>query len=139
MFRYLILGALGLSALAGCGSKTNAVTGKVTFNGQPVTGGSLTFLPASGSEGASASLGKPAVGIVDSTGAYKIVPGADSGGAVAGQHRVVYSAPVTELPPGTELKPGQGPPPSPFDGLRPKVDMVEVKAGSNTIDFELTK
>jgi hypothetical protein len=139
MFRYSLLAAVCLSALVGCGSKSNSVTGKVTFNGQPVTGGSVTFLPISVSEGEPTSAGKPAAANVDANGTYKMAPGGDSGGAVQGKHRVIYSPPVTEMPAGVELKPGQGPPPSPFDGLKPKLETVDVKAGHNTIDVELTK
>jgi len=139
MFRYWLLGAMGLLALTGCGAKTNAVTGKVTFNGQPVTGGSLTFLPASASEGDTTSRGKPAVAIVEPDGTYQVKPGTDAGGAVNGPNRVLYSAPVADLPPGIELQPGQGPPPTPFDGLKPKQETIEIKAGKNSIDVELIK
>jgi hypothetical protein len=47
------VGALGLAfllgILAGCGSATGNVSGVVTYRGQPVTGGLITFLPADGS------------------------------------------------------------------------------------------
>ena len=82
---------------------------------------------------------KPAAANVDASGNYTMSPSADTGGAVTGQHRVTYSAPVMPYPEGVEVKPGQGPPPSPFDGLKPKEEFVEVKAGSNTIDIELVK
>jgi hypothetical protein len=135
----MLLAAFSVIVMTGCGSKSNAVTGKVTYNGQPVTGGSLTFLPVTSSAGDPQAAGKPAAANVDSAGNYKLIPGGDSGGAAKGMNRVVYSAPVSDIPAGVELQPGQGPAPSPFDGLRPKTETVEVKPGNNTIDIELTK
>ncbi|WP_425617674.1 hypothetical protein NA78x_001357 [Anatilimnocola sp. NA78] len=139
MIRYTLLATVGLLVLSGCGSKSNSVKGKVTFNGQPVTGGSLTFLPQVDGTSTGSEVGKPAVATVGSDGSYSVVPGSDGGGAIAGKHRVTYSAPVAETPAGVEYKPGQGPPLSPFHGLRPKEEMVEVKAGANTLDIELVK
>jgi hypothetical protein len=129
--RTLLLAVVCLAALTGCGGTTNSVSGKVTHNGQPVTGGSITFIPS--------GEGKPAAATVDASGNYKMTPSGDTGGAVVGKHRVSYSAPVMELPAGTELKPGESPPKSPFDGLHSKDEFVEVKSGSNTIDIELVK
>jgi hypothetical protein len=131
MKRTLLLAVVCLATLTGCGGKTNSVSGKVTHNGQPVTGGSITFLPQ--------GEGKPAAANVDASGNYKMTPSGDTGGAVVGKHRVTYSAPVAELPAGTELKPGESPPKSPFDGLKPKEEVIDVTAGSNTIDIELVK
>ena len=38
--------ALGLALALGCGARDKGeVVGKVVFNGQPVTGGSITFVP----------------------------------------------------------------------------------------------
>lgn len=139
MTRYALIATIGLLAFAGCGSKTNSVSGKVTFNGQPVTGGSLTFLPQAG-EGASASeLGKPAATTVGVDGSYIVKPDSDGGGAVTGKHRITYSAPVIETPGVDYDRPGMIAPKSPFHGLRPKDEMVEVKAGENKLDVELVK
>lgn len=137
MIRKLALALACLASFTGCGSETNSVSGKVTFNGQPVTGGSITFLPAA-TGGSSSTAGKPAASNVEA-GGYAMSPSGDTGGAVTGRHRVTYSAPVGEIPAGTELKPGQSPPPSPFQGLKPKEEFVEVKAGANAIDIELVK
>jgi len=139
MIRYALFAAVGLLALSGCGSKSNSIKGKVTFNGQPVTGGSLTFLPQADGASGGSEVGKPAAANVGADGSYSVVPGSDGGGAITGKNRITYSAPVAEPPPGVEYKPGQGPPPSPFAGLRPKQEMVDVKAGENKLDVELVK
>jgi hypothetical protein len=137
MYRYSFLVVASLLFLTGCGSKGSTVTGKVTYQGQPVTGGSITLIPVA-SEG-STTAGKPAAANIQSDGTFKMSAGTDAGAASPGQNRVLYSAPVTELPEGVELKPGQTPPPSPFDGLRPVNETVEIKPGNNTLEIELTK
>ena len=131
MFRTSLI-LFSLLCLTGCGSKTNSVAGKVSFQGQPVTGGSLTLVPQAGE-------GKPAAADVQADGSFSMAPGSAAGGAITGPHRVLYSAPVGEVPVGIELKPGQGPPLSPFAGLKPKADVVEIKAGKNSLEIELTK
>lgn len=128
----VVCGWLGLFlVLPGCGGgDKGSVSGKVTYKGQAVTGGSLTFIPAG-----TGNPGKPATGEVKSDGTYVLGTNSASDGAAIGTHKVVYSAPVLEAK--RELKPGEGPPRSPFHGLTPKTVQVEVKAGSNTIDIEL--
>lgn len=127
-----LFAAACLFFLTGCGSKANSVAGKVSYQGQPVTGGSLTLVPEAGG-------GKPAAANVQNDGTFAMTPGTDAGGAILGRHRILYSAPVTELPAGTELQPGQSPPASPFDRLKPKTEFVEIQAGKNEIEVELVK
>lgn len=127
----------------GCGSGgagTSPVSGKVTYQGQPVTGGTLNFSPTA--PPGSAIAGRPASGKVQSDGSFVLMTNKPSDGAVVGKHRVMYSPPVPEMPPPKELKPGESAvptptPPSPYDGLIPKPDVVEVTKGSNTISIEL--
>jgi hypothetical protein len=45
----LLLGSL--LALAGCGSKSQTVTGSVTFDGEPVKEGRIAFIPDRGGQG----------------------------------------------------------------------------------------
>lgn len=132
MLRYSLFAAACLLFVAGCGSSANSVTGKVTFQSQPVTGGNVTLIPEVGG-------GKPAAADIQADGTFKMAAGSETGGAIAGRHRVLYSAPVMELPAGTELKPGQRPPLSPFEGLRPSNEIVEIKGGQNNIEIELVK
>ncbi len=129
-----------LVTLIGCsggGAPTGKVVGKVTFDGKPVTSGSLTFAPASG------TVGKPAVGAVTADGSYTLSTYAADDGAVVGRHKVIYSPSAgdsaqqeSQIPePGKhdEAKPVE----IPFSGLVPKEAEVEVKAGTNEINIEL--
>jgi hypothetical protein len=75
---------LGLCAvLAGCGSSKYSgeqrypLTGEVTFDGQPVDLGSITFIPAEGK-------GRPSGGVIEN-GKYEVP---EEKGANAGKHRV---------------------------------------------------
>jgi hypothetical protein len=120
----------------GCGSgkvPTAPVKGKVTYNGQPVTGGSITFGPI-GSK-SQKDPGQPGFGEVGPDGSYSLKSqGAD--GAPIGKNKVIYAPPASETlaagPDGhAETKA------SPFAGLVPKQDTVEVNAGENSIDIEL--
>src|SRR5262245_51232722 len=125
-----------LTAVAGCsGGKTASVSGQVTYNGKPVTGGSLSFspVPANGQQ----EPGKPGNAVVGDDGKYVVGTYGESDGAVIGKHQVSYSAPVLPFPEGREPRPGESPPRSGFEGLVPKVDTVEVKPGKNTVDIEL--
>ena len=84
----------GLFALTGCGSDSAAVTGKVTFQGTAVNGGSLQFLPvASGSS----NPGMPAAGEIQADGTYVLGREAKADGAVIGKHRVIYTPPMPQL------------------------------------------
>jgi hypothetical protein len=128
-----LAGCLALGLLTGCGGNASVakVSGKVQYNGQPVTGGTLMFLPVP-KEGSSEA-GVPGVAAVESTGTYTVSTSGNQDGAVVGRHRVVYTPP--------------GPPPKPpgdttveklpFDNLVPKTSEVEVKPGTNEIEIEL--
>jgi len=129
-----------LATLLGCtggGAPTGKVAGQVTFDGKPVTSGSLTFAPASG------TVGKPAVGAVKADGSYSLTTYAAGDGAVIGRHKVIYSPSAGE----STQQEGQIPEPGkhdeakpaevPFSGLVPKESQVEVKAGINQINIEL--
>ena len=70
VFSFFSLVSVGLLVtLPGCtggGSPTGKFAGKVTADGKPVTSGSLTFAPASG------TIGKPANGAVKPDGSYTL-------------------------------------------------------------------
>jgi hypothetical protein len=134
--------SLGLALFAfswiGCGSgaTTVPVSGKVTHEGQPVSGGSVTFVPI----GAGATAGRPAVGAVQSDGTYVLGTDEKGDGAVVGQHRVMYSPPAGEHDQGEgEHDEDQASPESesPYSNLVPKDSQVEVQPGENQIDIEL--
>jgi hypothetical protein len=96
---------LGLGLLGGCGEEpmehapTYAVTGKITFQGQPVTKGAVGF---HGGEG------RPASGIIRPDGTYSLSTFAEGDGAVAGHYKV--SVVANEADPTKMPRPGEKPP-----------------------------
>src|SRR5262245_54352242 len=84
MARFLIVVGLLALASAGCsrgnysGARRFPLTGKVTFDGQPVDWGSISFLPESG------GTQRVAGGLIEN-GAYAV---SEEQGANAGRHRV---------------------------------------------------
>ncbi|MDQ3330203.1 MAG: carboxypeptidase regulatory-like domain-containing protein [Planctomycetota bacterium] len=137
---------IALFVASGCGSgnpDTAAVHGKVTYDGKPVPGGGLTFIPVADA-GASESPGKPASAVIQSDGTYTLATYGDDDGAVIGKHKVAFQPP----PPGAVAAPEEDDPdadhaappkPSEFAGMTPKEAEVEVKAGDNEINIELKK
>lgn len=127
---------IGLSGCSGSQRPTAKVSGKVTHDGKPVEGGSVTFAPiADGGEA-----GKPASGEIKSDGSYSLGTYAPGDGAVIGRHRVMFSPPSGGAAPAEGSDDGEHdetPPPSPYVGLKPKEAEVEVKAGDNVINIEL--
>lgn len=74
-----------LAALAGCGDYApplTDVTGTLTYDGKPVPGMTISFLPANG---------RPSWGITDEQGRYRLSWDADHPGAEVGTHRVVIA------------------------------------------------
>lgn len=123
---------LGL-ALAGCNAGALVpVRGKVFYKGQPVTEGSLLFAPQD-----SAASASPATGLIQSDGSFALGTHQDGDGAAPGRHKVHYTAPA---PVGPEWN-GYGPRPkltySPFHGLAPKEQELEIKPGQADLTVEL--
>ncbi len=124
----------------GCGGggdnpSTAAVSGKVTRQGQPVSGGTVTFSPQASAD-KKGPPGKPAAGVVGPDGTFKLTTYAKDDGAVLGKHQVIYLPAPIEIDE-AQHKEDSPPPVSPFAGLKPSQTEVEVKAGSNTIDIDL--
>jgi hypothetical protein len=131
-----IVSLMFLAAVLGCGGGDSAsVRGKVTFNGSPVTEGTLQFQPIASS--GNANPGMPAAGELQSDGSYVLGRESKTDGAVLGKHKVVYMAPPAKYADPANAKPGELPTPSQFAGLVPKTTEVEVKSGGNTLDIEL--
>jgi hypothetical protein len=134
--------ALGFALLAlvwsGCDSHppTGKVSGKVTLNGQPVSGGSVTFAPIAkpGTQG-----GRPAIGPIQPDGTYTLTTYAQGDGAVIGRHRVLFSRSAGKHEEEGKHDEGKAPAPTadPYANVTPKESEVEVQAGENTIDIEL--
>ncbi|WP_435008364.1 hypothetical protein P12x_005592 [Tundrisphaera lichenicola] len=112
-----LVATLALSG-AGCGAKsefpdTLPVSGKVTYKGQPVTKGTVTFQP---------DQGQPATGAIQADGTYQLSTFAEKDGALPGHHKVMIIA--TDGDP--NMMPGSSP------GYKPPKDLVPKKYNSLT-------
>jgi hypothetical protein len=133
---------LGITAIlllvtSGCGGSSGEfqlapVKGKVIYNGQPVTSGSIHFRPIAVQGAKEGMQGKPASGQVQSDGTFVLTTFRQGDGAIVGKHEVSY-IPATG---GAETYQDQ-PEKSPYLGLVPKEKQVEVKPGTNEITIEL--
>ncbi len=130
--------------LAGCSSGggipgTAPVTGKVTYNGQPVDGASISFI-------GQAETQRPAGALSGPDGAYALKTG-DTDGALPGNYTVLVTK--TDAPAAGEMtmeaasKSGPAAPPKSLipakygDPLQSPLKF-EVKSGPNAIDLPLT-
>lgn len=120
--------------LSGCGGKSYdlaQVSGVVKYNGEPLEGLAVRFLPNS-EEGTS---GPDSIGITDANGKYTLVVSSleDTKGAVIGKHRVLIEDRMAEnsrdepMDSRVDLK---------FNSAGSTPINVEVN-GDKTIDFEL--
>lgn len=115
---------------------TAPVSGKMSFQGNPVTGGSLTFSPIM-MTGNKETPGSAAFGNIEPDGSFTLTTYKKGDGAIVGKHRVTFGPPGA--PPIDEKEHSENSKPviSPYYGLMPKVAEVEVKSGDNKIDIEL--
>ena len=130
-----LLSLVSLVSLLGCGAAsddlpTAKVTGKVTADGEPVTGGDLIFVPI--------GKGKNAAGTVGSDGSFTLTTYIKDDGAIVGKHQVTFTpASVAVAAPAAG---GHTPTPaSPYAGLVPEEAEITISAGENSIDIELVK
>jgi hypothetical protein len=87
------------AATIGCGGNSprppmGKVSGKVTYDGQPVDKGRVTFIPASG-DGDSG--GTSAMGVIESDGSYSLTTFNTGDGAMVGQHIVTVVVPTEDI------------------------------------------
>jgi hypothetical protein len=129
-----IAGLLTLTSLVGCAGgdpATAKVSGTVMMNGKPVPGGEVILAPIAG--------GKTSVSSVDFDGTFTCTTYKDGDGAVVGKHSVNFSPPAEEVqqaPPGGHIAAR----PSPYVGMVPKEQQIEVKPGEeNVLNIELVK
>lgn len=113
--------ALAVAFVAGCAGRPS-VSGTVKARGKEATGGELIFSPVGHGKSATASINKD--------GTFTVPPRLG-----AGRFKVTYQPPVIDA--GRELKEGESPPPSGYEGLVPRPDEVELVSGSNVLSFEL--
>ncbi len=119
-------------ALAGCSSEypMAPVRGRVTSQGQPVTGGQIMFAPQAVAGSKTGSYpGKAAFGPIDKDGTYELGTHGDKDGAVIGRHEVSYLPATTE---GDENEDR----PAAFIISQQDIQK-EVSSGKNEINFEL--
>ena len=95
----LLLAALSLAACGPSdGYRQGRVRGKVTYKGQPVTSGFITFMP----DRAKNTIGPPAMSKIASDGTYTMSTKVADDGAVVGHHRVgimgIDPNPIVEVP-----------------------------------------
>jgi len=143
--------SLILIAVAGCdsGPPTGAVTGIVTMDGKPLTNAIVSFVPQAG--------GQTAIGKTDSSGKYELYRRGERG-ALIGTHTIVVTTvqePVAAAPSISsdseeyaKQAAGGGNPsdynqaivkePIPARYNKQSTLVMEVKAGENQIDLELT-
>lgn len=124
---------IGIAMLAGCSGDAKLpargkVTGKITFRGNPVTVGTITFVPVAG--------GPSAFGAIQPDGTYTLSTDTASNngdGAVVGIHKIAIQAQqATE--PGMRPSPSQLPP---LFGNPEKSGLTaEVKEGENVLNIE---
>jgi len=109
--RWLLAAVAGLSWLAagwGCSASSSLntipVEGRVTYKGQPVTHGTVTFMPRDAAEGTPR---RPATGAIQSDGTYRLGTLSPEDGAVPGEYQVVIvsitSGPSPEQPDAPEV------------------------------------
>lgn len=123
--------AVCLMALTGCGGAAGSkVTGKATAGGQAVTGGTLTFAPLGGGE---KDPGAPASAQIGADGSFTTATGMK-----AGKARVTYVPPTLSFPEGYTPKASEPAPVSPFTGMVPKEQEIEIKANT-PVNVELVK
>jgi hypothetical protein len=140
------LSILALALLvAGCGGPsrpaTSAVTGRVTYAGKPVPLGQVMFYPETG---------RPAMGAIGADGTYRLTTFDKDDGAALGHFKVTITAMRVTGPPAPksledELRQGSAAGKTTIEWLVPEkysrqestTLTAEVKAGSNTINFDL--
>lgn len=143
--------ALGIHAIilfsaAGCGSRgpeVAPVSGRVTFNGRPVTTGQIVFYPMEG---------RPAMGMIDANGDYRLTTFTPGDGAIVGRHRATIEATraIGATPPTNREeevryaaldaagpRPVEWLVPEEYSRLQTSPLKAEVTPGSNRVDFTL--
>jgi hypothetical protein len=134
--RSLPLGLLMTCLALGCGQSrpTGTVSGKVTLDGQPLSGARVNFQPM----GNARDTGIGSFGKTDANGEYSLTLIDESAkGAIIGMHRVMIKA----MPEG-KGEPTDDKAPAGKDRVPPQYNInselqFEVKSGHNTADWPL--
>ena len=131
----------GLPVVVGCGRSSPfplaSVAGTVTFDGKPVTGGSIRFIPSS-KDGIEA--GKVAIGIIQSDGTFRLTSYKEGDGATVGSGTISYTEPPSTVEPPPDATPETWKPPAtPYARLTPSSPDVTIVNGSNELTVELIR
>jgi hypothetical protein len=133
----MMTASLTIGLIVGCGEsiefpETFPVSGKVTYKGEPVPKGTITFQPDEG---------QAAVGEIQSDGTYKLSTFGEGDGALPGHHRVFVianTADPTKIP---GSSPGWKPPkdlvPKKYNKLETSGLQANVEKGPTEVDFDL--
>jgi hypothetical protein len=118
-----IWAVLLMATCCGCsqGPELGAVSGKLTYKGQPVQYAAVEFHPVDGG-------GKHSIGYTDADGEYVVKYTLQRDGALTGRHRIL----IKMYPPEGVKSP---PVPSKYQGG--EEGEVEVTSGGNRFDIEL--
>jgi hypothetical protein len=134
-----LIGLVTLANLIGCrgesGPEMVNVSGRVSYQGKPLSRGTITFLP----EGD----GQPASGTIGSDGSYRLQTIEPGDGARTGRYKVIVSTSdlnvetldtamlPSEMPKGKTLTPAK------FEKPETSGLTAEIKSGGSTLDFNL--
>lgn len=92
-----------LGGQAGCsgdsGPQRTRVSGKVTHNGQPLSGGFIQFLPANPSAGSSSSGLRPATAPIGGDGSYTLGTFGAGDGVLPGEYKVAVNTRTSDISP----------------------------------------
>ena len=127
------VGVIALVCLVGCSGGPSdlpdlgKVTGTVKIDGNPVANVMVSFTPKQG--------GRPSTGTTNEQGEYKLTYNSQNMGAMIGTHVATVANPPLDAPPTPGDDVTQGPIPEKYAGWSTE---VEVQAGNNTIDLNVT-
>lgn len=106
------------------------VTGSVSYKGEPVTEGTVTFFPQ--------GQGNPATGQLGPNGRFTLTTYEENDGAAIGHHVVTVQVFPEGALPGMEFETSSATKiPQKYDNPETSTLVVEVKEGSNNLELEL--
>ena len=125
-FLYLVCGCI----VHGCSAPSADVTGIVTTEGNPVTGGSIILSPID--KGGTGEPGRPGMADIASDGTFSMHLDAGAGG-LCNRWAVRFTSPNLPPMPEDEAKAAK----IPYLGFLPRDSEIEVHPGQNEITIEL--
>jgi hypothetical protein len=131
---WTLLAILPVTAFVGCGKQDGPelayVTGKITLDGEPLSRVNLRFVPEQPG-------GSPSFGGTNASGQYKLLFNAKRQGAMLGKHIVEIEPASVETDENGKPLPTAKIVAIPKKYAKAGSLVAEVKAGSNTVDFQL--